>query len=235
MSKLYVVTAPESIRGIYEDWPSCQATVSGVRGARYQAVSSRQEAETLLTQGGVTLPPGRYVFIDGNAMGGVGIVFVHETASDRITQEIGTTVQEIFAQGPLPGLNTPEHVARALDDARNVLAEMAACYHALRLAPEDSAFTVIYDYRGIEAWLTGTWAARHPHIQMLLHACRRLRNEKRLAVRFQHQAAHRSTYAGRNDFVTFNQQADRLATLAGGRPTPSAARIATTGATASEE
>ena len=42
MAKVYVVTAPDEIRGIYPTWPECEAKVKGVRGARYQAVASRE-------------------------------------------------------------------------------------------------------------------------------------------------------------------------------------------------
>jgi len=48
MAKVYVVTAPERIRGIYASWPECQAAVKGVSGARYQAVASREQAEAML-------------------------------------------------------------------------------------------------------------------------------------------------------------------------------------------
>src|SRR5262249_58901728 len=81
--KLYVVTTPAAIRGIYETWNACRAAVSGVRGARYQAVSSRAQAEALLSGEGLRLVPGRYAFVDGNAMRGVGVVLVDgdETAN----------------------------------------------------------------------------------------------------------------------------------------------------------
>jgi len=45
--KVYVVTEPERIRGIYDSWPACAAAVKGVSGARYQAVGSREQAEDI--------------------------------------------------------------------------------------------------------------------------------------------------------------------------------------------
>ena len=76
--KVYVVTAPASIRGIYETWDACRAAVSGMAGARYQGVSSRAVAEAMLSGEGLQLEPGLYAFVDGNAMGGIGVVLVEQ-------------------------------------------------------------------------------------------------------------------------------------------------------------
>src|ERR687892_304935 len=45
---LYVVTKPESIKGIYETWAECKSKVDGVAGAVYQKVEDRDEAVALL-------------------------------------------------------------------------------------------------------------------------------------------------------------------------------------------
>ena len=66
--KLYVVTAPEERRGIYETWEACKAAVHGVAGARYQSIASRAEAEAILGGEGVTLGPGLYAFVDGRPL-----------------------------------------------------------------------------------------------------------------------------------------------------------------------
>ena len=72
----YVVLEPESIKGIYETWASCE---SGVRGARYRKVNARALAEQLLRGEGRRLEPGTYAFVDGNHMGGIGIVVVRRS------------------------------------------------------------------------------------------------------------------------------------------------------------
>jgi hypothetical protein len=54
--KVYVVTAPLSLRGIYDTWPACEKVVAGVRGARYQSAASRAEAEAILHGEVVTRP-----------------------------------------------------------------------------------------------------------------------------------------------------------------------------------
>jgi len=43
--KLYVVTAPPSLRGICDRWSACETMIAGVAGARYQSVASRDGAE----------------------------------------------------------------------------------------------------------------------------------------------------------------------------------------------
>ncbi len=217
MGKVYVVTAPESIRGIYEDWPSCQGAVHGVAGARFQAVSSRTEAEAMLTGGGVTLEPGEYVFIDGNGDGGVGIVMVAQERSGQFTEEVSTTVQAVFERSPLPGLEERGQVSRALGALRNVLAELAACYQALLLLPPSTGVTLVYDYQGIEAWLTGAWATRDPHVTTIVQKCRMLINTKQLRIGFRHQPGHRSSYAATHELASYNARADQLARDAVGR------------------
>jgi hypothetical protein len=32
----YVVTEPESIRGVYDSWDECKAAIDGVKGAKHQ-------------------------------------------------------------------------------------------------------------------------------------------------------------------------------------------------------
>lgn len=74
--KFYVVTASPSVHGIYDSWGACEAAVASVSGALYQSVPTRSAAEAILRGESVTLPAGVYAFIDGNHLGGVGVVFV---------------------------------------------------------------------------------------------------------------------------------------------------------------
>ena len=105
--KVYVVTAPASIRGIYDTWDACRAAVSGIAGARYQGVSSREVAEAMLSGEGLQLEPGLYAFVDGNAMGGIGVVLVEQRdAEPAATREIATTVYDVFAR-PASPVSTP--------------------------------------------------------------------------------------------------------------------------------
>ena len=215
-SKVYVVTEPERIRGIYDSWPACAAAVKGVSGARYQAVASLEQAEAMLRGEGTALEPGLYAFVDGNHLGGVGVVLVERTADGEpeILEALGLTVDQVFAGAELPSLPTRPAIAAALRRLRNVLAELAALHLALRLVPEGSALTVVHDYEGVGAWLEGRWRAKDPLVAEVVEACRALIGRRRLAVRFRRQRGHAASWAGRDDFAHFNARADALATEA---------------------
>lgn len=210
---MYVVTAPERIRGIYESWPACEAAVKGVKGARYQAVASRAQAEAMLRGEGTTLSPGLYAFVDGNHLGGVGLVLV-EAVDDEpsVVEALGMTVQEVFAGGGVASLTERRAIATALARLRNILAELAALYLALRLAPEGAPLTVVHDYEGVGAWMTGRWKTKDPLVAEVIAACKALASGRRLTLAFRHQRGHQSSWAGRDDFAHFNARADALAT-----------------------
>lgn len=218
MAKVYVVTAPERIRGVYETWPACEAAVKGVPGARYQAVASRAQAEAMLRGEGTALTPGLYAFVDGNHLGGVGVVLVDASGeAPEVVEEIGMTVTQVFAGGGVPPLATPGAIATALARLRNVLAELAALYLALRLVPEGGAVTVVHDYEGVGAWMTGRWKTKDPLVAEVVAACKAVASSRRLTLAFQHQRGHQSTWAGRDDLAHFNARADALASDAAGR------------------
>jgi ribonuclease HI len=214
--KVYVVTEPERIRGIYDSWPACAAAVQGVSGARYQAVGSRAQAEAMLRGEGTALEPGLYAFVDGNHLGGVGVVLVERTAAGEpeVLEALGLTVYQVFAGAGLPSLATRPAIAAALRRLRNVLAELAALHLALRLVAEGTAMTVVHDYEGVGAWLEGRWRAKDPLVAEIVESCRALIGRRRLAVRFRHQRGHAASWAGRDDFAHFNARADALATEA---------------------
>jgi len=215
MAKVYVVTAPERIRGVYDSWPACEAAVKGVRGARFQAVASRAQAEAMLRGEGASLAPGRYAFVDGNHLGGVGVVIVVAAAEEPTVEEaLGKTVEEVFAGGTVASQTQPKAIATALARLRNVLAELAGLYLALRLAPEGTALTVVHDYEGVGAWMTGRWKTKDPLVAEIIAACHALASARRLTLSFRHQRGHQSSWAGRDDFAHFNAQADALATEA---------------------
>lgn len=215
MAKVYVVTAPERIRGVYESWPACEAAVKGVKGARYQAVASRSQAEAMLRGEGAALDPGLYAFVDGNHLGGVGVVLVDgSTEEPAVVEALGMTVTEVFAGGGVASLTEPKAIAAALARLRNVLAELAALYLALRLVPDRAAMTVVHDYEGVGAWMTGRWKTKDPLVAEVVAACKSLAATRGLTLAFRHQRGHQSSWAGRDDFAHFNARADALATEA---------------------
>jgi ribonuclease HI len=92
-----------------------------------------------------------------------------------------------------------------------VLAELAALYLALRLVPAGGAVTIVHDYEGVGAWMTGRWKTKDPLVAEVVAACKALAASRRLTLAFQHQRGHQSTWAGRDDLAHFNARADALA------------------------
>ena len=217
--KVYVVTAPAERRGIYETWEACRAAVRGVAGARYQAVSSRQEAETMLRGEAVTLAPGLHAFVDGNHEGGIGVVIADKPAHGPVDvrEASALTVDEAFAGAGITGLASPAEIRAALGRIRNILAELGGLYAALSRVPDGARVTVVHDYEGVGAWMTGRWRTKDPVVTAIIAACRVRAADRGLTVAFRHQPSHRSTFAGASELVELNRRADALATDAARR------------------
>lgn len=214
---VYVVIAPAHARGIYESWPACEAQVKGVAGARYQKVRSPAEAEALLNGEAVSLPDGTYAFVDGNHKGGVGVVRVHRQGGRVITKEVRSTVAHLFPTGVLPAADPtqpPIPAEALLAELRNIAAELAALYQALLAVKPGTALTIVHDYAGLSGWMTGTWKAEHPYVRAMLQRCRGTAAARQLTLTFRHQPGHRPDVTGQNEWIRFNQRADRLATQA---------------------
>lgn len=213
MPKVYVVTAPERIRGVYATWPECQAAVKGVSGVRFQAVASREQAEAMLRGEGRELGPGLWGFVDGNHLGGVGVVVVERADGEEpsVRDALGMTVREVFLGAGVPSLASEAAIRRALERLRNVLAELGGLHLLLRLVPEGSTVTVVHDYEGVGAWMEGRWKAKDATVRDIVAACRALVSARRLTLTFRHQRGHQSSWAGRDDFAHFNARADALA------------------------
>ena len=215
----YVITEPESIKGVCETWDECRSKVEGVKGARYQKVHDEAEAHALLEGTGVVLKPGLHVFTDGNHRGGVGVVIVwmSENPSDDPTAvaEIATSVGRIFYGGVVPALGSEEEVEVALEKSRHVLAELGGLYLALWQAPANSAITIVHDYEGVASWMTGKWKANETVVRAIVDGCKQIVEDKRLDLSFQWQKGHTSSWAGRHDLARFNARADALATVGG--------------------
>ena len=97
------------------------------------------------------------------------------------------TVTEALAGGAVKSLAEPTAIRTALLRLRNVLAELAALYLALRLVPEGSAVTIVHDYEGVGAWLEGRWKTKDPVVAEVVAACKALAAARRLTLAFRHQ------------------------------------------------
>jgi hypothetical protein len=209
MTKVYVVTAPPSIRGIYDTWTACDAAVAGVSGARYQSVTSRSEAEAILRGESVALPLGVYAFTDGNQLGGVGIVFVKQRHGSPVVKEVSTSVTKVLSRSGIAGLDSPAAILDALHRLHNVLAELAGLYCVVESIAPGTSFTLVHDYNGIAEWMQGRWRMKDAVVRDIIAACQRLVAARALNIAFHHQRGHQAI--SHNEFARYNARADALA------------------------
>ena len=187
--------------------------MKGVKGARFQGVAGRAQAEAMLRGEGAELATGLYGFVDGNHLGGVGVVLVERRAGDEpeVVEARGLAVREVFLGAGIPSLDSDRAIRAALGALRNVLAELGALFFLLRIVPAGAAVTVVHDYEGVGAWMEARWKTKDAIVADVVGACRALAARRRLTVAFRHQRGHQSAWAGRDDFARFNAQADALA------------------------
>lgn len=222
-ASVYVVTAPASIRGLYPTWPACEAKVKGVTGAKYQRATPEQAAQLLAGQP-TPLPSGLYVFTDGNARGGIGIVRLFRGAATSKRDEISTQLTSVFPNGVrLADGDTIVSVEQALEEIQNIAAELGAAYHALdslAKAKPGTALTLVADYAGVEGWLARSWKKNHPIVEGLVVQIEALIAARQFTVTYQTVKGHQSEQlATLDELVRENRRADALATTAAG-PAP---------------
>jgi len=128
-----------------------------------------------------------WIFTDGGVKGktaGFGAVIVE-----------GTDAQ--FLQGRVP-----------LTSTRNVGAELNGFLLGLRNVREGAEVTVVSDYLGIAAWMTGNWQIKDGEVRNAVSEAKQLIADKGLLVSFCHHKGHQKD---ESDFTKWNNYADRLA------------------------
>jgi ribonuclease HI len=205
MAKFYAVRKGRQT-GIFETWDACRAQTSGYSGAEFKSFPTRQQAQDFLAGAdpvgdpeekpqsseapGLVLPE-VYAFTDGSfnkfkkppvyGYGG----FLHYSDHE----------EDI----PLRGHGTDERFAASWNVAGEVFGAIAAMEKALELGLEE--LTLIYDYEGVEKWLTGVWQANKPISQAYVKAYKEI--APRLKMHFIHVDAHTG--------VPGNELADQMA------------------------
>lgn len=133
--------------GIYKDWNTCKAMVTGFSGAQYKSFTTLQEAEAYIKEDAETAQAGKepevYAFVDGSFNQktheyGYGGFLVHDG------------VKEV-----LQGSGKDADMASMRNVAGEVLGSMAAIEKAVELGLEE--LSIYYDYMGIEMWAKGLW------------------------------------------------------------------------------
>lgn len=212
----YVVVEPEESRGIYVTWEECQTALKGASGVRrLMKVKDTDQGEAILSGKGVVLAPGLYLATDGNHYGGVGVVIAQMGNDDeeepRVLSEIATCVGWIFEGAEIEGLDSAADIDSELGRIRNILAEMAGLYEALRQMRLGTEATIIHDYEGVGAFMQGEWRPKDSSVRSIVEAARKLRDEKALRLMFIHVVGHTATKVGRHDLARLNGRADNLA------------------------
>lgn len=131
-----------------------------------------------------------------------------------VVTEIETSVGRIFGDGVIPRLGNPQEIRKALQESRNVLAELAGLYLALWQAPTGANLTIVHDYEGVAKHFDSAWKTRSATLKGIVEACKDLEKHKRLTLKFVWQRGHTSHWAGRHDPAKLNARADELATEA---------------------
>jgi hypothetical protein len=165
-----------------------------------------------------------YLFTDGNARGGVGIVRMFRSPATSKRDEISTSLFTIFPNGVrLADGETIVSVEQALEEIQNIAAELGAAYHALDSlckAKPGTALTLVADYAGVEGWLARGWKKNHPIVDGLITQIEALIAARQFVVTYQTVKGHQSEQlATLDELIKENRQADALATLAAG-PAP---------------
>jgi ribonuclease HI len=170
----------------------------------------------LLNAEEVRLDQGRYAFIDGNGLGGIGVVFVNQDGPIRSVQMHSTTVQEVLTAAAASGLVdlSPITIAEVCSHIRNGHAEISALFAALLEVPPHTRLTVVYDFKPIGGFFCGELKAKKTWFAAVVTACQRIAESKQLTLTFRYQPAHASRWAGRHEYAVFNTLADKLATEA---------------------
>ena len=148
MSKFYAVKVG-LVKGIFTNWPDCEASVKGYPGAKYKSFKTREEAEAFLgnkssTAMPINIPSANYAFVDGSFNAktntyGYGGFIIDNDGNKYIIQ----------------GCDNDEKMATMRNVAGEILGAMEAVKKAIKL--NMSEIIIYYDYQGIESWATGMW------------------------------------------------------------------------------
>jgi hypothetical protein len=93
------------------------------------------------------------------------------------------------------------------DSTRNVGAELRGVLLGVSCQPNGSVVSLVSDYLGSAAWLTGNWGANDATVVDLTITILKTVQVKRLSVRFIHTRGHQRDGS---HFCVFNDWADRL-------------------------
>lgn len=133
--------------GIYKDWNTCKAMVTGFSGAQYKSFTTLQEAEAYIKEDAETAQAGKNRKF-------MRLSMVHLTRRHHVYGYGGFLVHDGVKE-VLQGSGKDADMASMRNVAGEVLGSMAAIEKAVELGLEE--LSIYYDYMGIEMWAKGLW------------------------------------------------------------------------------
>ncbi|SDH17593.1 viroplasmin family protein [Desulfosporosinus hippei] len=184
--------------GIFNNWPECQASVKGYKGAIYKGFETKPEALEWLNN---TISQNHKESTSFN---------LHDSSINNVDYEVytdGSFVNGKYSYGYAFVKNgevvlESNGVGEDLEAAtmRNVAGEIAAVQHAVEKAKSlNVRIRIIHDYSGISHWVTGDWQAKNKFTQAYVKFMR----EHQGLYEFQKVAGHSGD--------RFNDYVDQLA------------------------
>jgi len=167
--KNYYVVKEGSKIGIFNNWPECQASVKGYKGALFKGFETKAEAQEWFNGREGDLANLHVKDTPTVSIGSIGSI-------DSIDYEVytdGSYFNGQYSYGYAfikDGLVVYESngVGDDLEAAkmRNVAGELAAVQHAVEKAKAlDVRIRIYHDYSGISLWVTGDWQAKNKFTQ----------------------------------------------------------------------
>lgn len=196
MGKFYAVANGRQ-NGIYTDWPTAQAQISGFSGALYKSFNTRQESEAYLNQSSS-------VNLKSTVVEPINQTVVYTDGSGSNPNACGFGVVVLRPDGQKFTVygRVPDSVTKGLPT--NNIAELYAIYVALSLCPEP--IVIHSDSQYSINTLAGLWSASE-NVE-LINAISNIINTRKLTnqnVKLQYVEAHSN--------VTGNNEADALSKI----------------------
>lgn len=154
--------------GVYDNWDDCNKQVKGFPGSVFKGFSTRSEAEVFVENGGLESGAEKSAVVKSRSemAGKVNVDFDTSKPYAFVDGSFNPSTG-VFGYGgfvcfdgqkvPVMGSGDDKELASMRNVAGEIYGAMAAVETAEKLGIKD--LIVLYDYRGIEEWATGCWAA----------------------------------------------------------------------------
>ncbi len=185
------------IKGIFENWSECQASIKGFSGAEYKSFVTKEEAETYLDDRDWWTEK-----VASDNANGYLVAFV-DGSYDKDLNRYSYGVVFILPDGKELSIcgngNNKLYI-----ESNNIIGEIFGVINALdwAISNEYEKIKIYHDYEGLSKWISGEWAAKTKSSQMFVNLYK-VKFEDILNVEFEKVPGHSN--------VSYNEKADQLA------------------------